>query len=194
MLRKLAFLTFIVLALLTGADDPRIDPAFPVNERTISPLTVYRPIHECARAVHVSGFISRALVKVFANGAEVGKGTSLVGEGDIQLTRALVLGERVTARQIVGGVTSDDSDAVPVDPYPTKLTTPVVSSENYACGRAVPVDNLVASARVQVSDVSAPGSPAIGSGETTGPWYPVGTSALVKDYNVIATQLKCPDL
>ena len=192
-LRNLGLLTFFVLVLLRAVDEPRIDPEFPVNEHTISAPIVHPPIHDCARVVHVSGFMSKALVKVFANGVEVGKGTSLVGESDIPLSRALVDKESVTATQTVNGVTSDASDpAVPVTRYP-KLTTPVVSSEIYACGRAVPVDNLVASTRVQVTDTTAAGSPVIGTGETPGPWFAVPTSSLVKDHFLTAVQTACPD-
>jgi hypothetical protein len=86
MARQLGLLTFSVLCLVRADDRPRIDPDYPVNERTISPPTVSRPIHACARVVHVFGFLSKAEVKVFANGVEVGQGTSVVGEGDIRLS------------------------------------------------------------------------------------------------------------
>jgi hypothetical protein len=57
MLRKLALLTFSILVL--AAYKPGIDPDFPVNQQTISAPTVARPIHDCARVVHVSAFFPR---------------------------------------------------------------------------------------------------------------------------------------
>src|SRR5262245_28865355 len=171
---------------------PQINDHFPVDERDLSPPSVDHPIHECALSVHVFGFIAKATVQVFAGGVEVGHDTPFVGFGDIKLTRPLVLGEVITAKQTVGTVTSVDSDPVTVEKYP-KLTTPIVGPVIYACGVGVPVNNLVASTHVDVSDLSAPGTPVIGTGETTGPWDPVATSNLVQSHNIRAVQTACPN-
>jgi hypothetical protein len=189
---------WILLGLMTLStpslgDEPRINREFPVDEHNLSVPIVDHPIHECALAVHVSGFVPKATIQAFAGGVEVGRDTPFVGYGDIKLTRPLVLGEIITARQTVGTVPSGDSDVVTVEKYPN-LTTPVVGPVIYACGAGVPVNNLVASTHVEVSDISAAGSLVIGTGETTGPWNPVATSSLMAGHNVKAVQSACPGI
>jgi hypothetical protein len=185
-------LALMTLSTPSSADEPRINREFPVDERNL-PAPIVDPVHECAPAVHVSGFIPKATVTVFAGGVPVGSDTPFVSYGDIKLTRALVLKEIVTARQTVGAVVSDASDAVTVEKYP-KLTTPVVGPAIYECGVGVPVNNLVASTHVEVSDLSVSGGRVIGVGETTGPWTPVGTSSLVVGHDVRAAQFACPTI
>lgn len=181
----------VSLSLQPPPDRPSINQRFPVDERSISPPSITKPIHDCARAVHVAGFISKAIVKVQANGVEVGSGSSKFADLDVMLTRAVHLNEKITATQSVGPVTSDPSDAVTVDKYPN-LTTPVVSKEVFACGRVAPVENLVASTRVEVSDLSAPGAPVVGTTEATRTVAYVPTSSLVQGHNIQAVQVACP--
>src|SRR5215469_545074 len=179
-----AALILLLLAMLSTpslGDEPQINGEFPVDERNLSAPIVDLPIRECALAVHVSGFVPKAKIQVFAGSEEVGSDTPFVSYGDIKLTRPLVLKEIITAKQTVGAVSSAASDPVTVENYP-KLTTPVVGPVIYACGIGVPVSNLVASTHLDVSDISAPGSPVIGTGETTGPWNPVRTSRLVETH------------
>lgn len=178
------------------ADGPSINEHFPVDSRSnVSPPIVVPPLHECARAVRVSGFVPKATVRVFANGSElVGTDNPKHGSADIQLTRALVLGDVITATQTIGLVPSDRSyDPVTVIPYPT-ITTPVVVPDIWGCGRVVPVSNLVASAHVEVTDLDGPPPPLLGTGETTGDWDPVVTTKLVTNHHVSAQQIACPDL
>lgn len=182
----------LITPILLRADDPNINPEFPVDERSISPPSVGKPIHECARAVYVENFIGKALVRVFADGVEVGKGTSKLGYGDISLTRPLRLRESITATQTVRSVTSGPSDPVSVEKYP-KLTTPVVTKDVYACGRIVRVENLVASTHVEVRDLDAPGTPVIGTAENTGTVASVFTSPLAERHRLQAVQISCPD-
>src|SRR5437588_3690497 len=85
----------ILLALMTfstpsSGDEPRINREFPIDERNL-PAPIVDPVHECALAVHVSGFIPKATVTVLAGGVPVGSDTPFVSYGDIKLTRALVL-------------------------------------------------------------------------------------------------------
>ncbi|HYT73397.1 MAG TPA: DUF3455 domain-containing protein [Vicinamibacterales bacterium] len=183
-------LTLPILARLGGAD---IHPEFPVNERNISPPSVGRPIHNCARAVHVSGFIGKALIRVFADGVEVGKQNSTaLSELDLPLTRALKLGEHITATQTVASVESVPSDPVLVEDCPVVLSTPVVTNEVYACGRIARVDNVDASTHVEVFDVSA-ASAVIGTAESTGEVAPVFVPSLLRDHFLRARQIACPD-
>jgi hypothetical protein len=184
---------FLLSAGWSWADEPAIDQHFPIKDRSdLSPPIVVGPIHECALAVKVSGFIPKATVVVFADGVQVGKDNPKHGSADITLTRALVLGESVTATQTVGLVTSEHSyDPVGVTDYPA-LTKPVVIPDIYQCGRVAPVGNLVASTHVDVWDTATPAPPFIGSGETTGDWQAIVTSSLAKDHSVRAKQTACP--
>jgi hypothetical protein len=173
-------------------EEPRINEQFPVRDSSnLSPPVVARPIHECAVAVWVSGFVPWATVRVYANGSHlVGQATSPVGFLKVPLTRSLVLGEVITATQTVGTITSGPSyDHVPTEPYPA-LTRPVVGPDLYDCGRIVPVGNLVASTHVEVSDQTAHSS--LGGAEATGDWEPVVTSKLVHDHLTQAVQIACP--
>jgi hypothetical protein len=79
-------LALMMLSTPSPADEPRINREFPVNERNL-PAPIVDPVHECALAVHVSGFIPKATVTVFAGGVPVGSDTPFVSYGDIKLTR-----------------------------------------------------------------------------------------------------------
>jgi hypothetical protein len=183
----------LILLIFSSRGGADIHPDFPVNERNISPPRVGRPIHDCARAVHVSGFIGKAVIRVFADGVEVGKQNSTaLSEFEVPLRRALKLGENITATQIEASVESVQSDSVPVEAYPVVLSTPVITTEVYACGRIVRVDNVVASTHVEVADVGA-GSAVIGTAESTGPVAPVWVSSLLQDHFLSARQIACPD-
>ena len=179
----------LTFAAISAAPQP--GSAVQVNERNLPQPILDRPIHECALAVHVRGVLPGSAVRVFANNAEVGKGRPFVGELDIQLTRALVLNEVITARQTVGTVTTDPSDPVTVDAVPPSLSTPVTQPPIYACGKVVPVANLTPSTHVEVSDTD-PTASLIGTGENPGTWYGVVTSGLQANHHVIADQVACP--
>jgi outer membrane protein assembly factor BamB len=184
----------LLSALPMRAEDPSIDKHFPINSRSnLSPPIVEAPIHECALKVRVSSFVPNAIVRVFANGSElIGTDNPKHGSMEIKLTRALVLGDVITATQTVGSIPSGQSyDGVPVTHYPT-LTTPTVVPEIYECGQVVPIGNLVASTHVEVSD--SPSVRLIGTGESTGDWEPIGTTKLVSGHGVGAQQIACPNI
>ena len=177
----------------TGAQPP--DPLAITEKMNISPPIVDPPIHECALTVEVSAFAPKAVVSVFANGSEpIGKDVLKHPPGKIKLTRALKLGEKITATQTVGSVSSDPSyDPVPVTDYPN-LTKPVVVPDIYECGRVVPVANLVASTHVEVSDFTPSPPSLLGTGETTGEWDAIVTSPLVAGHQITAQQIACPNI
>ena len=162
----------LVLACVAApvhAENPRINDTYPVNREDLSAPIVDAPIHDCARVVHVSGFIPHALVRVYANGNEViASENPYFGFADIPLNRALNLGDKITAVQIVGALASAQSpDPVVVGPYPA-LNKPVVQPDLYACGRIVDVDQLVPSTHVTVHDstISPPPNRPIGQDDT----------------------------
>ncbi len=184
-------LALLLWPSLGRAQDPNLNGQFPVNRETLSPPIVSDPIHECAKAVHVSGFIPHAMVRVLEDGLEVGHATPFFGDDDIALTHALTLGRHITATQTVGSVTSPPSyDPVTVTGYPDPLKKPVVDSHIYACGRIVPASNLNVSTQV---DVFKSTTNLIGQGNATGEWLPVLTSPLAADDPITAKQIACPD-
>jgi hypothetical protein len=173
--------------------EPRINRDFPIDkEGQLSPPMVAQPIHECAQAVHVSGFISHATVQVFANGSElIGQAVPHVGFADISLTRALNLGDKITATQSVSDLTSLQSyDPVVVSPFPTipgGLNKPEVGADLYACGIIVPVGKLVESVTVHVFADGVE----IGTASAPNNWQPVFTKSLVAGQKVTAVQVAC---
>jgi hypothetical protein len=185
----------LILILFAGEGNSQLNPHFPPNEGNLSVPILERPIHECALRVHVFSVAPRSIVRVFANGVEVGNARPLIGEAYVNLNRAPVLNEVVTARQTVDGVTSDPSASVTVDSFP-RLSTPVPVPAIYACGRVVPVDNLTPSTRVAVSDLDrvAPVSQLIGTAENTSTWTPAVTESLQVSHHVNAVQVACPDI
>ncbi len=190
--RAIAFTAALSLtAFGASAGPPRFHSHFPVSEpQHLGPPVVHQPIHECARAVHVSGFVPHARVEVFVNGTErVGRAEPPLGFADIPLTRALKRHEKVTATQRVEGVTSVQSYlAAEVTELAGPLGKPVVVRDIFHCGRVVPVDNLNESTRVHVFQ----DAPEIGAAAVTLPLTPVGTSSLGLG-PVTARQVLCED-
>lgn len=181
-------------SLICQQSGPNINQRFPVKEPSdLSPPIVW-PVGECAKAVHVSGFIAHATVRVFVNGAtQVGIAQPYFAEVDISLTQILKLGDKVTATQEVLGITSAPSvDPVVVGPYPSTLNKPVVGPDLFSCGRIVPVDKLNPGTHV---DVFRNGNPnPIGQGDATQAWQPIFTQSLNTADNVTAQQTACPSL
>jgi hypothetical protein len=138
-------------------------------------------------------------VVVYANGVEViGSKRPYLGFDDIPLTRALVVGDRITATQQAFGFTSDQSyQAVTVDHQPSSLDKPNVGPTIYACGQIVPVGGVGSSTHIEV--YSAPTLPVpmdtahlIGTAECTGAAVPVVTQPLTEGWYVAARQISCP--
>lgn len=183
----------IFLALPALADKPRIHPEFPIRDGAqLSPPVVGKPIHECAKVVHVAGFVPHATVSIFANVNEkVGEAAPPFAFADIPLTRALKLGEKITATQTVQGLTSVHSYIpVEVTSYPAGgLNKPEVGKDIFQCGRIVPVDKLVESVKVRVFENGAP----IGEAEAAGTWQPVFVQPLQAGSSVTAQQIACED-
>jgi hypothetical protein len=152
------------------------------------------PTNQCSQSVYINSFIPKATLRVFRSGALIGGPfVTQFGFADVPVTGALHVGDSITATQQVNGVTSAQSAPMIVGKMPTTLPTPAVDSKIYACGRVVPVHNLVPGVKVEVTDLTT--TSALGSGATPNlwgsDWDPVGTPSLAKGHQISATQSAC---
>lgn len=133
--------------------DPNIVPRprnLEENRGFISPPTLQRPIYACARSVVVRNFIPGATLQVFeaGNPAPIGSKQSWLSDGqNIEVSIAFTVGQRITARQVFDGATSDPSNEVTVtshtDDYPTGLPQPRIELlPLVACGRAIAIADV----------------------------------------------------
>jgi len=170
---------------------PTINDHFPISD-SLSPPRISNPVYECAEAVHLTGFVPHAIVRVYAGGGEqIAEEEPPFGFADVPLWRRVGKDERLTATQIVLGKESGQSspdvivEALPASAITT--TRPVVGKTLYECGRVVPVSNLVPSTRVHVTENAVE----VGVEPTATPNHPVVTTPLHKDGQVTAQQLGC---
>ena len=199
-LQALAILFALAVAcsLSATAQDRKvfINEHWPIRdgkEPNLSPPHI-EPTNECARSVYVDSFIPHATITVFLGGAVIGGPFATeFGFADVPLTQALNFGDSVTATQRVNGVTSAQSAPMIAGKMPGTLPAPTIDPKIYACGRIVPVHNLVSGVNVEVRDLTT--STTIGNGATPNlwgsNWDPVGTSALVKGDQITAKQSAC---
>ncbi|HWZ31019.1 MAG TPA: hypothetical protein VNX18_06790 [Bryobacteraceae bacterium] len=164
----------------------------PSGKPELSPPHV-EPTNECSKSVYVDGFIPHATITVFRGGGVIGVPfVSTFGFADVPVPQ-LHTGDQITAIQTVNGVNSAHSAIMAVGKMPTTLPKPTVEPKIYACGRVVPVHNLVPGVTVDVSDDTA--GTVIGSGATPnlwgGDWDPVSTSALIKGHKISAKVSAC---
>lgn len=138
------------------SDGPNLNDRFPIREG-LSPPVVAKPIYECAEAVHVSGVVPHATVRVYAGTTELLAETAPpFAFADFTLSRRLSVGESITATQTVGSLTSDHSIepviVQPLDEGAIKNKKPDVGDDLYECGIVVPVGNLVPSTTLHVTE------------------------------------------
>jgi hypothetical protein len=194
-MKPAATILFIILpAFLMAQSQPTINKQFPIESgNELSPPQVSQ-VSGCAKAVHVSGYLPHAIVKVFAHVTEqVGIANPHDAETDVPLTRALNVGEKITATQEALGKTSSQSpDPMVVSAYPPTLNKPEVVMPIYACGQIVPVSNLNPGTHVTVFQVGV--AAPIGEGDATQAWQPIFTTPLVAGKEVFAKQTACPDI
>src|SRR5580693_631171 len=112
---------------LEAQSQPKINDHFPIKSGDDLSPPVVSQVSGCAKAVHVSGFLPHAIVKVFAHVTEqIGVANPYFAEADIPLTGELKVGEKITATQEALGKTSAQSpDPMVVSAYPPTLNTPV---------------------------------------------------------------------
>ena len=164
------------------------------NGTTLSPPHV-EPTNECAKSVYVDSFVPKAEITVFRAGTTLigGPFKSTFGFADVPLTVVLKASDSITAVQKVNGVTSPASTPMIVGKMPSSLPPPSIDPNIYACGRIVPVHNLVSGVTVEVTDLTTGG--VIGNGSTPNlwgsDWDPVVTSSLVDAHKITAKQSAC---
>lgn len=133
--------------------DPNVVPRprnLEENRGFISPPTLQNPIYACARSVVVKNFIPGAVLQVFVAGNPVPIGTKqswLSGGQNVDVSIAFSVGQRITARQVFDGATSDPSNEVTVtshtEDYPAGLPQPRIELlPLLACGRAIAISDV----------------------------------------------------
>ncbi len=179
-----------VVAPQGRADEPQLNNQYPIRSGEVLSPPIVGQVGECAPAVHVTGFIAHATVRLYVNGSLVTTKNPRYAEVDIQVPTPLHKGDRVTATQEVNGFTSDPSrDPMVVSAYPP-LNTPVVDQPLYECGQIVPADNLNPGTIVDVFRNG--GTTSIGQADVTQTWTPVVTASLKQTDQVTAVQTACP--
>jgi hypothetical protein len=114
----------------------------------ILPPVIVPPIYECATAVQVSNLHQGAFVRVYADGVPVGVAWA-GNESSIAVPANLIAGLKVTARQRVGGIWSQDSDpAVPVES--PRLAAPRIMGPVAEGDRSVWVSHVTPGAHVAI--------------------------------------------
>jgi hypothetical protein len=171
---------------------PRINDQFPPKGHLSPPYV--DAVDACSQHVHVSGFVPKATVRVYKNGVTVlATVTPKFGFVTVAVP-ALTFGDKLTATQTVLGETSAPTNpAAVVGKAPTSLGALAIDNVIYACGRIVPVHDLISGVTADVRDVEAASS--IGSGFTPNDWgtnwTPAFTTPLVGGHHVTATQASC---
>jgi hypothetical protein len=197
---RLGVIAFLAAAVATvplaaAAQDgrgPGINDQFPPKGH-LSPPNV-DIVEACSRHVHVSGFVPKATVRVYKNGVNL-LATVVPKFGFVTVAvPPLTFGDKLSATQTVLGDTSAPTNPPAiVGKAPSSLAAPSIDKVIYACGRIVPVHNLVSGVTVDVREVESASS--IGSGFTPNDWgtdwTPAFTSPLVAAHHVTATQASC---
>ena len=171
---------------------PRVNDRFPIKGHLSPPIV--GAVHACSSHVYVSGFVPHATIRVFKNGTtQIAMVTPHFGFASVTVA-PLAAGDSLTATQTVLGETSAATDPPTiVDDAPPSLAPPVVGTTIYACGRVVPVHDLISGVTVDVKDVDTAAS--IGNGYTPNDWgsdwTPALTTSLVLAHHVTATQASC---
>ena len=149
--------------------------------------------NECTTHVYVDSFVPGATIKVFRGTTLLGTAKPKMGFAAIALTQQLHVGDKVFATQTVNGVTSKNSADALIGTMPNPLPQPTIDPNIYACGRVVPVNNLVSGVTVEVTDKTT--NTPLGSGFTPNDWgsdwSPVATLALTANHQTVAVASAC---
>jgi hypothetical protein len=185
-------------ASIGHAGDVFINKEFPIRGANgaveLSPPNI-EATNECSSHVYVDSFIPKATIRVYLGGTTLigGAVTPATGFVAVALTHQLHTGDKVTATQTVNGVTSAPSGDALIGVLPDNLPQPRIDPTIYACGRVVPVHNLLSGVTVDVKDTTT--NTTLGSSFTPNnwgsDWSPVGTSTLTAAHKLTATATAC---
>ncbi|MED4225627.1 hypothetical protein [Neobacillus cucumis] len=176
------------------SNDPKINERFPIRTEDQHSPPIVDPIHECADAINVHGFIPYAIIKVYANVNElIGEAAPPFGFSQFNLKRPLKLGESITATQTVENATSNPSKKPAIvsayEPVNGQFSKPELGKTLYDCGVVVPVGNLFPGVKIYIAEDGTE----IASKQASTTWDNVVTPALHKDKLVTAQQIACGD-
>jgi outer membrane protein assembly factor BamB len=128
-------------------------PTSPVKVGSTAPVlppVVVGPLCAGQNSVTLTDYVPGARIEIFQSGMSLGVGQAPEQASFDFPVAPLTGGDTVTARQMLCGISSVDSNAVPVDPAPASMPTPKVPGPLYECASVVRVENVHIGARVYV--------------------------------------------
>ena len=175
-----ALLAFFVGLMLGApgrafADDGHVEQGgdrFKPNPEVLSPPILQHPIYGCADTVVVMGFVPHAELQIFAAGIPTPIGIQPnaidLGPGQVvKVSAPFTVGQVISAKQVMGGVTSKPSNTVTVSDfradYPGGLPQPQINPATCLdCGAAVGATNVIPGSSWTVSAQNPTGGGAFG--------------------------------
>jgi hypothetical protein len=189
-----------------SADEVVINKRFPLESPDQLSPPYIDVTNECATSVRVLSVVPHATVQVFLNGTTKIADPFVVkyGSAAVPLNAShpqFKTGDRISATQMVNGITSKQTDPpMVVGAMPAALPPPVVDTKIYACGRVAPVRGLVSGVSAELVDFGTgtdPNAPSTSIGKGTTPndwgndWAPIVTPSLVQGHQLRARQMAC---
>jgi hypothetical protein len=187
--------TLIIFSLTARANNLTPD--------NLTPPNITSPVYEGAEIVEVRDVTPKAAIKIYVNNDysnPIGNGSCPFGRCWLEV-RKLSAGEKITATQTVGIVTSHPTRQgleVTVDEIPIELrdkehkyeqlVKPEIDGPLYECQGILPVKNVVEGAMVQVFEDSNTNAP-IGRSKTPLNVARPRTKKLEKDWKIVANQI-----
>ena len=147
-----------------------LNDEFPFEE--LPPPFVVGPLFSCSEVVRVRGVLKGAMVRVLAEGTEIGSAVSVSGSAAVEV-RPLRRGEAINAVQEFGGdVSSESFPGLTVLPHPKRLLAPSFKVPVYECSRFVALDGCFVGARLFVSVDGVESGPRLIKSERQGFFVP----------------------
>jgi hypothetical protein len=151
---------------------------------------VIKPLCAGQTSITLTDLKPGAQIEIFQSGVSLGIGQAPEQTTFDFLTPALLGGSSITATQTLCSHTSVPSNAVPVDPAPANIPSPVVPGPLHECGAAVRVTNLHVGAGVYVFSTILGGE--IGDAQAFATTVDVGVAPLlIKGDHIFAIQIGC---
>lgn len=127
----------------------------------LNPIEVVSPVSACSRKVKVRGQLPGTMIRIYANGAEIGSDVAQSTTTFIGLTRDPIAGEKITATQTQGASTSKPlspslAATVPNPPLPQTLGRVFSRAGLVECGTCLWLEGIEPGAQVTVSVAGRP--------------------------------------